>query len=77
MLVAFLVPILISDIPLKTLYTDSIIATGFLMGLMKGNIMALKWDNFDFSKSILGVQRTILRLQNNPNNGFTSFNFLV
>lgn len=46
------------------------------MVLMKGNIMVLKWDNFDFSKSILEVQRTILCPQNNPNNGFKISHFL-
>lgn len=34
-------------------------AIGFFMGLREGEIMGLKWGDFDFSKNILRVQRTI------------------
>lgn len=34
-------------------------ATGFFMGLREGEIMGLKWSDFDFTKNILRVQRTI------------------
>ena len=34
-------------------------ATGFFMGLREGEIMGLKWGDFDFTKNMLRVQRTI------------------
>lgn len=34
-------------------------ATGFFMGLREGEIMGLKWGDFDFTDNILRVQRTI------------------
>ena len=34
-------------------------AIGFFMGLREGEIMGLKWGDFNFSKNILRVQRTI------------------
>ena len=34
-------------------------AIGFFMGLRVGEIMGLKWSDFDFNKNILRVQRTI------------------
>ena len=35
-------------------------ATGFFMGLREGEIMGLKWGDFDFTNNMLRVQRTII-----------------